>query len=132
MGHGASSYLRDLQMAKIWVTPLSNNWVTVLPVIMLVGSLEFDNDSVAQQELSERAELARADPMSVPPFFVSWCQVGMSSGRSATMAKCVMAYAKDMEFFHQLFSTMLTTVARTWYLVSRDYSFSPILFPPTD
>jgi hypothetical protein len=132
VGQGATSYLQDLQKARIWFTPVSTNWVTVLPVVMLVGSLETDNDSVAQQELRDRLELAGADPLDIPPFFIFWCQVAMSSGRSATMAKCIMAYVKDIDFFHQAFSKLPTEVSRTRYLVTREYSFCTIAFPPTD
>jgi hypothetical protein len=132
VGHGTTSYLNELQHARIWFTPVSTNWVTVFSLVMLVGSLETDNDSIAQQELRDRIELAGADPMDIPPFFISWCQVAVSSGRSAMMAKCIMAYIKDVEFFHQTFSTMPTEVLRTCYLVTRKFSFCTVAFPSTD
>jgi hypothetical protein len=113
VGQGTTSYLQNLQKARIWFTPVSTNWVTVFPLVMLVGSLETDNDSVAQQELRDRVELAGVDPMDIPPFFILWCQVAVSSGRSATMAKCIMAYVKDIDFFHQTFSSMPTEVVAT-------------------
>ena len=131
-GPSANSYVQGLQNASIWVACISKFWDNVCPVVMLVNSLEHESDSVIRQELEDRLDIVGVPADAERPLYVAWCSVGVSTGHSATMVKCIMAYSKGTDYYHQAFRQLPVAVSRSRYLVTRDYSFAPITLPPTD
>ena len=104
----------------------------VVPVLMLGGSIETDPDDMIGAELNDRLQLAHINLADCPNFHIAYCAVQTSIGKGAIMAKCIMAHKDVASTLHHVFTVMVTPGMQARHLITRDYSFAPILYPPND
>ena len=131
-GLHATTYVRGMKAAKIWMETISQTKDGIVPVLMLGGSIEMDPDDMIGAELNDRLQLARIDLEDCPHFHIAYCAVHTSTGKAAIMAKCIMAHKEVAPSLHHIFTVMVTPGMQARHLITRDYFFAPILYPPND
>ena len=131
-GTRAVDYIAGMKSARIWMEIISQTMDGIVPVLMLGGSIETDPDDMIGAELNDRLLQAHIDLAKCPNFDIAFCAVHTSNIKGAVMAKCIMAKKETAGALHHLFENMITPGMQERHLVTRDYFFAPILYPPSD
>ena len=131
-GTPAQDYKQGMKKARIWVEVITTAPADVVPVLVLVGNLETDPNSILILELNDRLEKSGMDLISCPSFHIESTTVATSEGKDTLWTKCVMATRGSMHTLQEKFASIPTPGSRTRYLVTRDYHFVPLSYPPTD
>lgn len=131
-GEKAKGYIQRMKSARIWLETISQTTDGMVPVIMLGGSIESEPDDMIGAELNDRLILANTTLSNCPNFNVGYCAVNTSSNKGGVMAKCIIANKSQAETLHNIFNNMVTPGMQERHLVTRDYFFAPISYPPND
>ena len=131
-GSSATGYKKGMKSAKIWVEVISTSPGDVVPVLVMGGNLETDSNSITVLELNDRLEKSGVDLRTCPPFHIESVTVTTSEGRDTMWTKCVMANRGSATTLQEKFARIPTPGSRARYLVTRDYHFVPLSYPPTD
>ena len=131
-GSPAVGYKKGLKEAKIWVEILSTSPGDVIPVMVMVGNLGTDPNSIAILELNDRLERSGVERRTCPPFHIEAVTVATSEGRESIWMKCIMANRGSAITLQENFAKIATPGSRARYLVTRDYHFVPISYPATE
>ncbi len=131
-GSPAIGYKKGMKLAKIWVEVISTSPGDVVPVLVMGGNLETDSNSITVLELNDRLERSGVDLRTCPPFHIESVTVTTSDGKDTMWTKCVMANKGSAITLQEKFSMIPTPGPRARYLVTRDYHFVPLSYPPTD
>lgn len=131
-GDKATDYITGMKTARIWLEVISQTIDGIVPVLMLGGSIETDPDDMIGAELNDRLLQTKIDLAHCPNFDITYCAVHTSSTKGSVMAKCVMANKDSAPKLHQLFDNIITPGMQERHLVTRDYFFAPISYPPSD
>ncbi len=131
-GSPALGYKKGMKAARIWVEVISTSPCDVVPVLVLGGNLETDPTSIIILELNDRLEKCGVDLLTCPPFHIESFTVSTSDGRDTMWTKCVMTNQGSAIILQEKFALIPTPGPRARYLVTRDYHFVPLSYPPTD
>jgi hypothetical protein len=130
-GSGAEDYLKRLKTERITVIGLYSSIDEQIPIVYIVGSISTADDRQIAEEMVDRLVAAGMDIEDIPHFHISSTIVSTSTGRIANRTKCVIAAKADANCLQDMISSLHTPAARN-YLVTRDYHFTQIAYPPTD
>ena len=130
-GSGAEEYSRRLKAECISVIGLYSSIDEQIPIVYIVGSISTADDRQIAEEMVDRLVVSGLAIEDIPHFHISSTIVSTSTGRIANRTKCVIAAKSDASRFRDMISSLHTPAARD-YLVTRDYHFTQIAYPPTD
>ena len=125
-------YTKMLAKWRVSVDYLCSSVDDHIPIFFLVGSITTADDELIAEEIVDRLAMADFELDDIPPFHVESSIVGTSMGKIASRTKCVIATKADSKQLQEMISTLHTPASRNRYVVTRDFQFAPIVYPPTD
>ena len=131
-GSAAEGYSKILHDLRLQVESITRSEEGMVPVILLVGSIETESNMLVVEELNDRLAKSGVLLEDCPSFYIAYTPVSTSAGRPSVMAKCVVAHRDNAIRLHELFATINTPPPlKSRYLVTKEYSFTQIHYPAT-
>ena len=103
-----------------------------LPVVMIGGSIETAADEMIEEELFDRLLMAGFKAEEVPEYQVENTELSTLDGNHSDRIKCVVAARQDAKRLQEMIARVATPADRNRYLVTRDYKYTTISYPPTE
>jgi hypothetical protein len=125
-------YTNMLTKWRVSVEYLCSSIDDHIPIFFLVGSTSTADDALITEEIIDRLIMADFELDDIPPFHVENSIVRTSMGKIASRTKCIIATKADSKQLQEMISTLHTPASRNQYVVTRDFQFAPIVYPPTD
>ena len=126
------NYESAMRKGKITVKYRSRMLDSLLPVIMIGGSIETAADAMIEEELFDRLMLAGIKAEEVPDYQVENTELSTLDGSHFGRIKCVVAARQDATRLQEMIARVATLADRSRYLVTRDYKYTAIRYPPTE
>ena len=104
----------------------------LFPVAIIKGSMETAVDALIEEELFDRLVLAEINEAEIPDYTVESVELSTSDGRHLGRVKCIVSARQDIHKLQDMIMRITTPASRNKYLVTRDYAFFSITYPPTD
>ena len=130
-GPKAEGYSKMLKDERISVVGLYSSIDEQLPITFIVGSISTADDRQIAEEIVDRLVVAGFAQKDIPHFHIASTIVSTSTGKVANRTKCIIAAKADAPHLQDMISELHTPTLRD-YLVTRDYHFTQIVYPPTD
>ena len=121
--------LTNTNITPEYITRIPDN---IIPIAMIGGSIESASDTMIEEEIVDRLAMADFDTDDIPPFYVESTFVNTSTGRTPCKVKGILTSRQDAQKMQKMLTRFTTPASRKRYLVTRDYSFTPVIYPPTD
>ena len=131
-GELANAYSDTMEREYIQVQYISRIADSIVPAVMIGGSIETADDEIIEEELGDRLIRMGVDSDTFPVFHVEQVSIGTSTGSVTIRTKCIMAKRAEVETIQSAFGAIPTPVSKAVYQVTSDYIFTPVKYPPTD
>ncbi len=132
-GIDATDYVQNMRTARIWFKVISRAEADKVPALILGGSMDSDSNEMIADEINDRLGMVGIGLDKCPTFYIDNYAVitPRTKERSVTM-KCIMTHNKDASTLARLVETVSTPGLPTRHLVTRDYSFTTVEYPPSN
>lgn len=126
------NYDSVLTDGKIIVKYRSRMPDTLVPAVMIKGSIETAVDAMIEEELFARLISAEIADDAIPEYHVESVEMNTTDGCHSGKMKCVVAARQDVDRLQEMIARITTPATRSKYLVTRDYVYKAIVYPPTE
>ena len=105
---------------------------SLLPMVMIGGSIETAADETIEEEFFDRLLMAGINREEVPEYHIENTELSTLDGSSFDRIKCIVAARQDAQRLQDMIVRVTTPADRSRYLATRDYKYTVIGYPPTE